>query len=102
MLNKYKEFPAETTESTKFMVLKNKDEFLNLFVTLHRKLSNNYTAAYYPVLKQVDIILRCHWDLAQTQARNFYKFLKLRWWWKTMYFNVKELLRQCQIWAKIP
>lgn len=54
---KDKGFPANTTEATKTMVFKHEDEFVNMFGTLHYKLSKGNTTAYVPFLQRVDTIL---------------------------------------------
>lgn len=58
MHNKEKGFPLDITEATKAMMIKNKDNFVNIFGSLHLKLANNNTAARVQVLQQVDTILR--------------------------------------------
>lgn len=42
--NKEEGFPAGTTEATKVIVLKQEEEFVNMFGTLHLKNANNNTA----------------------------------------------------------
>lgn len=57
MRNKDNCFPADTIKATNTIVLKHKDEFINLFEKLHRKLANNATTAYFPVLQKFDTVL---------------------------------------------
>lgn len=63
MTNKDEGFQADTT---KVMLLKHEDEFLNIFGTLHWKLTGNNTAASVPVSQRVEIILLYHWDIDHT------------------------------------
>lgn len=68
MRNKDKCF-LKTNKATKVMVLKNKHEFVNLFRTLHRKITYGKTATYVPVCKNVDTILHDHRNIGDTQDR---------------------------------
>lgn len=49
MRNKNEGFSFNTTKSNKEIVLKHKDEFVNIFGTLRHKLAGNNTVAYVPV-----------------------------------------------------
>lgn len=74
------------------MVIKHKEEFVNLFGTLIRKLANNKIPAYVPILQQFNTFRLYKQDLGHTRARNIYEFLKVRRWWLTMRAEIKEVL----------
>lgn len=57
MRNKDEGFPSGTSEATKAMLLKHKEEFTNFHVNLQCKLAVNNTALYVPVSQRLDIIL---------------------------------------------
>lgn len=56
------------------MVLKHEVKFMNLFGTLHCKLSDSKTAVYVPILRLVDTILRYRFHLWYAQNANCINF----------------------------
>ena len=100
MRNKNKEFPEGTKKIAQSMVIKNKHLFANVHGVLHRKMTDGTSVSYVPVSQRVDTVLRYHWDLGHTRAHNLFEFLKLKYWWPSLYRDVFELVEQCEICKK--
>lgn len=92
MRKKDKGFYDNTSEATKTIVLKHKEDFMNVHGIFHQKLAINNTAASDSVSFQVDTILWYHWDIKHILTRNLYKLIKGRCWWSFMTANINEVL----------